>query len=109
MSYWVISPFHADEPAVFEHAWAYDLSHNVIAIGWHAIGDPSRMSLREIEEALQSAYRNPEPGAAAMIWTFFHQIQEGDVVIARRGVTQVIGVGTVTRTAYVDRAEGLAR
>ena len=49
------------------------------------------------------------PRAPKMIWEFHREIQPGDKVIARRGLSTILGIGTVTKTAYYDFAKGSAR
>lgn len=36
--YWVIAPYHADAPAVWQKVWAFDRRHGIISIGWRRFG-----------------------------------------------------------------------
>ncbi|HRI07854.1 MAG TPA: AAA family ATPase, partial [Nannocystaceae bacterium] len=54
---------------------------------------------RAIEEALAQTDVASDPvGDAAALWSFAHDIQPGDPIIARRGASQFIGIGRVTST-----------
>jgi restriction system protein len=35
-----------------------------------------------------------------MLWNFYHSIQLGDIIIARKGLKTIAGVGTVTKVAF---------
>ena len=43
-----------------------------------------------------------------MLYKFYHSVQLGDVVIARRGRKEIAAIGTVKRTAYFDPKKNLA-
>ena len=37
--YWVIAPCDSKKVELFETAWAYDLRHGTIAVGWTELGE----------------------------------------------------------------------
>ena len=43
------------------------------------------------------------------IWNFIHEINIGDIVVARKGTREIIGYGTVTGPAYFDVEAGRER
>lgn len=49
------------------------------------------------------------PRAAKIVWEFHREIQIGDKVIARHGLSKILGIGTVTKTAYYDWAQATMR
>jgi len=107
--YWVVAPYHADRPELWEKVWQFDLDHGLISIGWSKLGDVSQLNLDELKEAVERTY--PEAAVSArrmyvrMLWDFYHKIQPGDIVVARRGTKRLAAVGTVTRSAYYERAK----
>ena len=44
-----------------------------------------------------------------MLWRFLHDIQVGDGVIARKGTSEIVGVGTVSKSAFHDMNLGQER
>jgi predicted Mrr-cat superfamily restriction endonuclease len=104
--YWVIAPYHADKPE-FWKIWNYDLTHDVISIGWKELGDISVLSEAQLSNALDRTYSAENPEARKQwfgsLRRFYHSIKEGDVVIARQGRQKIAGVGTVTRAAYYEQ------
>lgn len=104
--YWVIAPFESRNPELFDKIWQFDLANNVISIGWHEIGDPSQMSHETLAEVVAAAYPDrPKPTKSLfvnMLWSFYHEIAVGDVIIARRGRKVLAAVGKVTKTGFYD-------
>jgi len=43
-----------------------------------------------------------------MLWDFYHSVEPGDIVVARRGTKRIAAVGTVVRKAYYERAKNAA-
>lgn len=109
---WVIAPIEAKSPN-FEKVWKYDLQNGTIAIGWYEIGNPSSLSESQLRERVRKTFpKHSERTISAeskMIWKFYHEIHEGDTVIARKGTKIVIGLGTVTKEAYYDEPKGKMR
>lgn len=135
MKYWVIAPMESTTPEeLFQTAWEYDKRHGTIAVGWHthtqdgesllsdkvlhkqtlailthvncaSFGDFQR-NFRVLKEQGEIGWG---PRAPKMIWEFHRDIQRGDKVIARRGLNTILGIGTVTKTAYYDFTKGIAR
>ena len=99
--HWVIAPVRAKPPERFDNVWQFDLANNLITIGYPELGDISNTSLQDLTEAVAKAYpERPDPAIFAnMLWRFYHEINVGDFVIARRGVKFLAGVGEVTQPA----------
>jgi len=100
--YWVVAPYDADVPEVWERVWQFDLSNEVISIGWQELGDFSSLSENELRAAMQRAY-DGKTHSFNMLWNFYHSIQVDDIVIARKGLKKIAGVGTVIKPAYYSR------
>ena len=96
--YWIIAPNANDE--LYDAVWRFDLAHNCISIGWVALGDLSTIDLEELRQRVEAAYpersRRSHQLITNMVWSFSHEIAQGDVIIARRGLSTLSGVGEVT-------------
>jgi len=81
-------------------AWNWDVCHDgrFIAIGWDDLGDISDMSREEfvaLRDELAAEREDWTQVGPDQVWTFA-QIQEGDRIVANRGTTEILGIGTVT-------------
>jgi TPR repeat protein len=107
--YWVIAPYSAEDPEMYERVWAFDLANKVISIGWSILGDISSLDEQGLRAAIEATWPDPDTTAQArasyfgMLWRFYHEIKPGDIVIARRGVKMISAVGTVIRQGYYDK------
>ena len=87
-----------------ESAWNWDACREggFIAIGWDELGDISGMSREEfvaLRDELAAELEDWTPAGADQAWNFA-QIQEGDRIVANRGTTEILGIGTVTGSYY---------
>jgi MoxR-like ATPase len=90
--YWKIAPGEQG------HLWAQWRDGEFIAIGWGELGDISGLSHTAFGErcdALLAKHPNWTRSRLDQVWRFAH-IAEGDRVVANRGTTEVLGIGTVT-------------
>lgn len=105
--YWVVAPYHADRPELWDKVWRYDLDHGLISVGWRELGDVSKLGEAELRAAIDRSYPNAAPSARKlyfrMLRDFYHSVRPGDVIIARRGTKRLAGVGTVHRAAYYEQ------
>lgn len=103
--YWVIAPYHADEPDAWERVWKFDVENGMISIGWAALGDVSSLTEEALLDLVARTYdcspAEAKP-ACRMMHKFYHSVTPGDMVIARRGTKKLAGIGTVKRAAYHD-------
>ena len=90
--------------ATFRKCWEYDLEHGVIAIGWDLGEAPeSREHLAWLwEECAHPDWANSEHGLR-MLSRFWFDIEPGDLVIARAGVTKYVGLGEFQGEPYYDQ------
>jgi 5-methylcytosine-specific restriction enzyme B len=89
---WKIAP---GEKAKLWDEW---LADGVASIGWSELGDISGLTRAEFDERREKLQAEHPDWAAAginQVWRF-SQIEVGDRIIANRGVSRVLGVGTVT-------------
>lgn len=87
--YWLIAP---GQGAKFWEQW---LDQSIAAIGWKQIGDLGKYNSKdEIQNALEVVFPDRNQAAVAlMLWNFSRNIQEGDVVFAKLGRSEVVGWG----------------
>jgi restriction system protein len=101
--YWIVAPTEAHPEERFESIWQFDLTNNLISIGWSELGDVSRMSKAELGNAVAAAYSDRPSGTKGlftnMIWDFYHEMSPGDTIIARRGLKTIVGIGKVGNSA----------
>ncbi len=87
-----------------DDAWQWNECRDdgFIAIGWDELGDLSNLD-RASFEARRAGIQQKHPDwtneAMEQAWKFA-QIQEGDQIVANRGTTKVLGIGTVTGPYY---------
>jgi len=102
--YWVIAPVESKKPDLFDKVWQFDLTNNLISIGWSELDDISKMSREQLSQAFAKAFPDKPPATKAlivnMLWAFYHEIAPGDIVIARRGRKTLAGVGKVMQTGH---------
>ena len=89
--------------------WGDFHEHGFAAIGWDDLGDLSQYDSRAaIHRALieNGAGQNPSNQSRA-VWEFVHEMKIGDILIAKRGRTAILGWGKVTGdyTYESERAE----
>ena len=90
--YWKIAPG--------AHAWNWDACREggFVSIGWEDLGDVGAMSEEEFDTRMAEEIANHDdwgPGAK-QVWRFAHEIAAGDILVANRGMSDVIGFGRVT-------------
>jgi 5-methylcytosine-specific restriction protein B len=90
--------------------WDDCLENGYICVGWDDIGDLTQF---DSKETFREAFREHFPYNGAMtqvsrkaneLWTL-KELQAGDTVIANRGISEVLAVGTVNDSAYQWRPE----
>jgi len=86
--YWKVAP---GENASM---WEESRVNKFIAIGWNELGNLSDRSLDEIGEDLKR--QHPDSYIAIMNqFRNFLSIKEGDIIIANKGYSKIVGIGTV--------------
>lgn len=97
--YWIYAP---GDGAV---KWDQFYEQGVMGIGWSKIGDLMEYETRdEMTKAMKDkinpdmAFRN----SSLATWQFVHEMKEGDIVFAKRGVHELVGRGIVCSEYYYD-------
>lgn len=111
---WIITPYDSEYADLFDIAWAYDLEHNTIAVGWSEMGDISHLSREDLENVYKKTYSDRKTKAVITkdlnaLWTFYHEIHEGDVIVARRGRKRILAIGKVVGSPFYDETKGRER
>ncbi len=85
-----------------EQAWQWEecLQGGFIAIGWDEFEDVSDLSREEFDqrrdELISAGQLKSSETGSEQLWSFLHDVQEGDVVVTNRGRSTVLGIGRVT-------------
>jgi 5-methylcytosine-specific restriction enzyme B len=90
--------------------WDDCIENGFICTGWEEVGDLSQYESKDaFREAFRERFRyngveSQVSRKANELWTLM-ELLPGDTVIANRGVSEVLGVGTVNDVGYVWRAD----
>lgn len=87
-SYWKISP---GEQA---SNWEEQLANGIIAIGWNELGDLTNRNIIEITNDIKKNWPDASNSTILQIKDFL-SIREGDIIIANKGISKVIGLGRI--------------
>lgn len=111
--YWIIAPYKSEKKDIFDCAWKFDLENNTIAIGYDIGMDLSGLKQDELRKKMKKEWTGYTEYQYKcyfrVLWSFWHEIKNGDIVIARRGVKKIIGIGEVEKTAFYDVELGKRR
>lgn len=87
--------------------WEEFYAKGVMGIGWREIGDYRQYTSRtDMIEAMRTVFDEPESSfrnASLATWQFLHEIQIGDVIIAKQGIRKIIGRGIVESEYYFEQ------
>lgn len=104
VKYWIYSP---GENA---SKWGWCQENSMMCIGWSEMGDLSVFgSLEEVRSKMQIVYNNPESSFkndSLAVWEFVREMKPGDIVIAKKGKSKIIGKGTVTGNYIYNTSYG---
>lgn len=99
-NYWLIAP---GENA---RLWDDFYSNNIIGIGWDDLGDYSKYKNKResFTNDFLDYYGEEKKRSATQVWRFYKEIQEGDYVIVKNGLYQILGIGIITSDYYFDNS-----
>ena len=101
--YWMYSP---GENA---SKWSRCKEQSIICIGWDEMGDLSQINtLSECRDGLRDVYENPDSSFmndGLAIWEFSHVMQNGDIIYAKRGLSNIIARGIVKSEYIYDQSQ----
>ena len=95
--YWLYSP---GENA---SAWDECVQKNILVLGWDEIGDFEQYPYKfTIEDKIKETSNTDNPMDAALtVYEFWKVLKEGDIVIAKHGLRNILGYGVVKNNTYV--------
>ena len=83
--------------------WDECRDNGCIVISWREAAeraennDFSRLDRDELKALFEEVYKGGEgKGGWSQVWTFVHEIQPGDIIVAKRGAKEIVGIGIVT-------------
>jgi 5-methylcytosine-specific restriction enzyme B len=87
--------------------WEFCLERSVIGVGWNLVGDLTQYAgADELRETLASAYSDKQShGSLVNRLIRFRDFQPGDLIVANRGLREVLGLGTVTGGYRFEKAD----
>lgn len=97
--YWLYSP------GTGANKWNKYFKNNVMGIGFSGIGDLSQYKSKEEirDKVLEINNDNTKhTNEIHAFWQFANEIKEGDIIYAKRGMSEIIGRGIVTGNYYYD-------
>ena len=92
VKYWVYAPGEG------ANMWDKFYDDDIMAIGWNEIGDlKNYLDKNEIKYKLQEIYNDESShrNDVHALWQFANDIQIGDIIFAKRGMGEIIGVGII--------------
>ena len=99
IQYWTFSP---GENA---SKWQLCVNEGIMCIGWDALGDLSQYTSRE-DMRIDIKKHYPTDGNAKndslAVWQFSREMNIGDVVFAKKGMSKIVGCGVVESDYYFD-------
>lgn len=88
--------------------WNECKGSQTMRLGWDLIGDISEFKSKEdLTKTLQGAYNKEDASFkndSLALWQFVHEVNEGDIVYAKKGINKIIGRGVVEGDYYYDEA-----
>lgn len=93
-------------PGENAHLWNECKESQTMRLGWDKIGNLSNYKNREeLTKALQVAFNKEDtsfPNDSLALWQFAHDIHEGDIIYAKKGISKIVGRGVVESDYYYD-------
>lgn len=101
INYWIIAP------GTNAAKWDEYSKSGEIGIGWDELGSLSNYkNIEQVKDKYLEIWHPDNKDFASdapnQIWNFYKNIQIGDIIIARKGVKQIIGLGKVTSDYFYD-------
>ena len=102
---WAIAPWKFGEP-IWDDVWQFDYANGFISIGWSWLGNVIGLDegkIRQIIKVRQPKDESAQPGFIIRQFSFFHrEIKDGHIILARKGLKQIVGLGVVRSDSYFD-------
>lgn len=93
--YWQIAP--GDQGFLWEDC----KQKNIIRVGWDEMSDLSSVETREeLDKLFENIYHKENKISTKMLWDFISEVKEGDIVLANKGKSEILGIGIVKDSTY---------
>lgn len=104
VGYWKIAPGEGASH------WEECREGGFIAIGWDELGDLTGVDRAEFNRRRDACIKKYgwKKGGVDQVWRFLTRVREGDRVVANKGWSEVVGIGTVTGDYYYEAGAQLA-
>jgi len=102
---WAIAPYESKYRKLWEIIWQFNRTNKRIAIGWSDLGNVVALDEDQLKEKIKTEFPEKttrEISSIAGQFRYFREIKVGHIILARRGVKQIVGLGVVTKTHYDD-------
>jgi len=83
--------------------WDECMKNGCIVIGWNEAAkeapnnDFRQLSKDKLKDLFKQVYGGKRgSGGWSQVWNFVHEIQPGDIIVAKRGTREIVGIGIVT-------------
>ena len=105
--YWIVTPWFGDDYLqTFQQVWNFDKENQTLAVGWSKMGNVSKLSYDQMKTRAGRVFPKYKERSRTSIvnslWQFYREIQVGDIVLARRGRKNIVGIGKVTKRAQCN-------
>lgn len=101
--YWLYAPGEGASK------WGDFYEHGEMRLGWDKLGDLNVYeSKQDMRQALQELYgdKTSQKNSALALWQFSHDLKPGDIIFAKRGMSEIIGRGVVVGGYEYDQHDG---
>jgi len=107
---WGIAPYNVKKP-IWDDVWRFDYANNHISIGWAYVGDVTALDADQLKERVKEKIIDLQPNETAQpgmiarqFRLFYREIKAGHIILARRGLMQIEGLGVVSEDPpYFDK------
>ncbi len=120
---WVMVPYEEKDTRgkSFKEIFEYDIKNGTIALGASSLVNTMKNVKELTEDELRQEMENLNPdysekqinNKAKVIWQFYHLIEEGDVIIVKKGLRQILAIGkAIVRNGKLtsfDKKKGFER
>jgi hypothetical protein len=105
---WAIAPWKFGTP-IWEDVWRFDCANDFISIGWSWLGNVTGLDEGKIRARIkvkQPKDETTQPGyIAGQFRYFYEEIKDGQIILARKGLKQIVGLGVVKGASYFDSSK----
>ena len=101
--YWLYAPGRGAE------MWEKFHQNGIMALGWDEVGDLTDFTSKsQIAQKMTETYgeESSHKNDSLALWQFCNEIQQGDIILVKRGRKDILGMGTVESEYCYDESRG---